>query len=102
MPSQPSFLKIICCTFGVMLMIADLFNKNNTYTVERDIESVPKDYFMFSETLNISEITVTLLVNKFPPLWLLWVSVAACRIFSCDVQTLSGGMWDLVPCAGLC
>lgn len=85
-----------------MLMIADLFTKNfNTYTVEREIKSVPKDYFMFSDTLNISEITVTLLVNNFP-LWLLWVSVAACRIFSCDVQTLSGGMWDLVPCAGLC
>ena len=58
MPSQPSFLKIICCTFGVMLMRADLFTKNNTYTVEREIKSVYKDYFMFSDTLDISEITV--------------------------------------------
>ena len=29
----------------------------------------------------------------------LWVLVVACTIFSlpCDVQTLSCGMWDLVP-----
>ena len=68
MPSHPSFFKITCCTFGVILMIAGLFNKNDTYTIERDIKSVHKDHFLFSDTLNISEITVTLLVNNFSPL----------------------------------
>lgn len=41
-----------------MLMRAHLFTKNNTYTVERKIKSAHKDYFMFSDTLDISEITV--------------------------------------------
>lgn len=43
-----------------------LVSKNNTYTVERqgDAKSVYKDYFMFFDTLDISEITVTLLVNN--------------------------------------
>ena len=45
-------------------MLTDLLNKNNTYTVERDTKSVYKDYFMFSDTLDISEITITLLVNS--------------------------------------
>ena len=29
--------------------------------------------------------------------WLLQVLVAACRIFSCCMRTLSCGTWDLVP-----
>ena len=29
--------------------------------------------------------------------WLCWVSVTIHGIFSCDMQTLSYGMWDLVP-----
>ena len=28
---------------------------------------------------------------------LLWVLVVACRIFSCGMWTLAGGIWDLVP-----
>ena len=30
-------------------------------------------------------------------MWLHWVLVAACRIFSCSMQTPSCSMWDLVP-----
>ena len=30
-------------------------------------------------------------------IWLLRVLVAACRLFSCSMQTLSCSMWDLVP-----
>ena len=26
-----------------------------------------------------------------------WISIAACGIFSCSMQTLNCGMWDLVP-----
>ena len=33
-------------------------------------------------------------------IWLHWVSVAH-RIFSCGMWTLSYGMWDLVPSAGI-
>ena len=33
-------------------------------------------------------------------IWLHWVLVAACRIFSCGMRTLSFGMWDLVPWPG--
>ena len=34
-------------------------------------------------------------------IWLHWVLVAACGIFSCGTQTLSCGMWDLVPWPGI-
>ena len=43
-------------------------------------------------------------------IWLLWVligahvssiSVAACRIFTCSMQSLSCSMWDLVPWPGI-
>ena len=30
-------------------------------------------------------------------IWLHQVFVAACRIFSCYIQSLGCGMWDLVP-----
>ena len=33
-------------------------------------------------------------------LWLCWVLVAACRIFSSGMQTLSCSMWDLAPWPG--
>ena len=42
-------------------------------------------------------------------IWLRWVLVVACRIFSCGMQTLSYSMWDVssltrdttrVPCIG--
>ena len=33
-------------------------------------------------------------------IWLWWVLVAACRIFSCGMQTLGCSMWDLVPWPG--
>ena len=33
-------------------------------------------------------------------LWLCWVLVVACKIFSCGMWTLSCGMWDLVPWPG--
>ena len=33
--------------------------------------------------------------------WLFWVLVAACRIFSHSMLTLSWGMWDLVPWPGI-
>ena len=32
--------------------------------------------------------------------WLHWILVAACRIFSCSIWTLSCGVWDLVPWQG--
>ena len=34
-------------------------------------------------------------------IWLLWVLVATCEIFSYGIWTLSCGMWDLVPLAGM-
>ena len=34
-------------------------------------------------------------------IWLPWVLVAALRIFSCNVKTLSCGMWDLVSWSGI-
>ena len=34
-------------------------------------------------------------------IWLRKVLVAACRIFSCSMWTLSCGMWDLVPKPGI-
>ena len=34
-------------------------------------------------------------------LWLCWVLVVACKIFSCGMWTLSCGMWDLVPWPGI-
>ena len=30
-------------------------------------------------------------------IWLHRILVAACRIFGCGMQTLSCGLWDLVP-----
>ena len=30
-------------------------------------------------------------------IWLYHILVAACRIFGCGMQTLSCGLWDLVP-----
>ena len=33
--------------------------------------------------------------------WLFWVLTVTCRIFSCYKQTLSCGMWDLVPWPGM-
>ena len=33
--------------------------------------------------------------------WLHQVLVAVCRIFSCSMQTLSWGMWDLIPRPGM-
>ena len=33
-------------------------------------------------------------------IWLHWVLFASCRIFSCDMQTLSCNKWDLVPWPG--
>ena len=34
-------------------------------------------------------------------LWLSWILVATCGIFSCGVRTLNCGIWDLVPCPGI-
>ena len=34
-------------------------------------------------------------------IWLCWVLVATCRIFSCSMRTLSYGMWDLDPWPGI-
>ena len=35
--------------------------------------------------------------NTYSFIWLCWTLVAAGRIFSCCMQTLSCGTWDLVP-----
>ena len=34
-------------------------------------------------------------------IWLCWVLVVACRIFTCSMQTLNCSMWDLVPWLGI-
>lgn len=34
-------------------------------------------------------------------IWLQWVFTVACGIFPCGMQTLSCGMWDPVPQAGI-
>lgn len=44
-------------------MVTDLLNKNNAYNVERDTKSIQEDYFLFSDTWDISKITFVLLVN---------------------------------------
>ena len=38
--------------------------------------------------------------NLFYFIWLRWVLVAALRVFSCSLWTLSYSMWDLVPWPG--
>ena len=38
--------------------------------------------------------------DLFLLIWLLWVLVAACGIFSCGTQTLSCSMWDVFPGPG--
>ena len=43
---------------------------------------------------------IVFLKNTYSFIWLCWTLVAACRIFSCGMQTLSCGMWDLVPWSG--
>ena len=40
-------------------------------------------------------------LKKILNIWLYWFLIAACRIFSCTMQTLSCNMWDLVPCPGI-
>ena len=49
-----------------------------------------------------SPLLLSHLLKKFYSFtWLYWVLVAACRIFSCSMLTLSWGMWDLVPWPGI-
>ena len=38
-----------------------------------------------------------IIFKKYLFIWLQQVLIAACRIFSCGMQTLSCDMWDLVP-----
>ena len=42
-----------------------------------------------------------ILFKKYLFIWLCWVLVAAYGTFSCSMQTLSCGMWDLVPWPGI-
>ena len=52
-------------------------------------------YLFFS---SFWKVTILFFFNTFNYLfWLHQVFIAACRIFSCSMQTLSCGMWDLVP-----
>ena len=42
-----------------------------------------------------------ILFKKYLFIWLRWVLVAAYGTFSCSLQTLSCGMWDLAPWPGI-
>ena len=39
--------------------------------------------------------------NNYLFIWLCWVLVTACRVFSCSMWTLSCIMWDLIPWSGM-
>ena len=41
------------------------------------------------------------LICKYLFIWLCWILVVTCRIFSCSMRTLSYGTWDLDPWPGI-
>ena len=60
--------------------------------------------FLFFKEWTFFKIFIYLFVCAWSPLWhvgFFFFSVAACRTFSCSVQTLSCSMWDLVHLPGI-
>ena len=72
---------------------------------------IPHDYFVFACTTYIyTHIWLRQVLAAATATWDLWSSlmhvdffffILVCRIFSCGTQTLSSGMWDLVPWPGI-
>ena len=62
---------------------------------------VPSLYMPCPTTSCLVSSSPSLKKNIYLFIWLRWVLVATCRIFSCSMRTLSCSMWDLIPCWGI-
>jgi len=65
--------------------------------------SIPSFYLspLFIHSLNVIILFCIFIYLVYLFMWLHQVLVVACGIFTCSVQTLSCGMWDLVPQPGI-
>ena len=57
----------------------------------------PRSPALQASSLRIPSLNTHTHTHTHTHIWLCWVLVVACRIFTCSMQTLNCSMWDLVP-----
>ena len=112
--TQRKFARVVqrvsCISLNLLLTSQDDYQNHEIYTgIVDTINGIsysnitsfpPLMSFFFSRILYMIPHCIWLLFLPTPQylfIWLQWVLVAACGIFSCGMLTLSCGMWDLVP-----
>ena len=91
-------LQVICAALGPFDVIASV---NPFWFLSSCSPMVGGFLYCLEKHMWVCDFLFSMVFDIYLFIWLHWLLVAACGIFSCSMWTLRCGLWDLVPQPGI-